>query len=996
MKTKLILFLALLALCGSRVWAETVTWSSGGTFNESTAGNYSSGWFTVISPFNGTLNTFTINLGTGSGGGISRTDAYLAISSDLKSTTTGFSSSDFLAISTNTCGTAVSKVEMTFGEDAVLVGGVKYYFYFLTKNGDVYTTVSQRYYHDTKTNNSVMSFGNVGTTSAAYTGYAMPFSATMTLISGSYYQIKGIYPRYGEDCYIYSNSTNENKIWKTQTAPDITQSRYVWQAVVGNSGGVILKNMGSGHYISPFTATSANGSNVNYLSETDINNAVAFTLIDRVAKNYYGYLSLQTKYNNTNTWLNTYTSDNSYVGCHNANPFAGDQFFFQQVKKVSFSEDITVNGGEAVSVIFLNVNGGDVFTLPTNKLYSINNGENLTAADAVAALAVAGSADVSVTVSDNPAKDITYKLMFNGSVIASKVQYQYVDDARIAAENADLFGSVPAYCSYTTESPETIAEETEEVVYTLNWDGPFDFSQDYENAKWYYMAIYNQYAIKTEDVPYQLKTKSDAVAAYGNAIWAFVGNPYDGIKIINFASGDGMYINLTSYPSMVSDIPSPDYRLLNIGSNEWGFTLGNEDVYMGNYNYNEVNGGIRAVPASWLTYQHTSITVESVSYKNLALAYVEKYKDEHAMGQYFGLDEATYTTTKATLNAAENLSKAEYEYFMSNATTMFLTTKLPSTGYYRIKNPSRGNRYMGATTSMPMTIDDATSASTVVKLTTSDSGRTYKIAIQGKELGAPSNNAVMSFVEIGSGVLFTPEISTPSVVGLKNSTTYIHACAYNYNPAYAIIGYSKSPSQDDGSGWKVEDATSITLTLNAVGDKTYGTTYLPFDVTLPAQGDVCAYTLTDNGNGWLRLNLLGTDGKSIPAGTPVLLRGTSTTSVTATIADVDDIDTEGNVLSGTYFTMEHGDNLVLGKIDDAVGFYKYDFDIKPNKAFIPAGTGVKALKLMLDDDDDATAIDNVNANVNDNNAAIYNIAGQRLNKMQKGINIVNGRKVVIK
>lgn len=43
---------------------------------------------------------------------------------------------------------------------------------------------------------------------------------------------------------------------------------------------------------------------------------------------------------------------------------------------------------------------------------------------------------------------------------------------------------------------------------------------------------------------------------------------------------------------------------------------------------------------------------------------------------------------------------------------------------------------------------------------------------------------------------------------------------------------------------------------------------------------------------------------------------------------------------------------------------------------------------------DETGIENVNANVNENNAAIYNIAGQRLSKKQKGINIVNGRKVV--
>ena len=42
---------------------------------------------------------------------------------------------------------------------------------------------------------------------------------------------------------------------------------------------------------------------------------------------------------------------------------------------------------------------------------------------------------------------------------------------------------------------------------------------------------------------------------------------------------------------------------------------------------------------------------------------------------------------------------------------------------------------------------------------------------------------------------------------------------------------------------------------------------------------------------------------------------------------------------------------------------------------------------------DATGLSAVHVNLNEDNA-IYNIAGQRLQKMQKGINIVNGKKVL--
>ena len=51
------------------------------------------------------------------------------------------------------------------------------------------------------------------------------------------------------------------------------------------------------------------------------------------------------------------------------------------------------------------------------------------------------------------------------------------------------------------------------------------------------------------------------------------------------------------------------------------------------------------------------------------------------------------------------------------------------------------------------------------------------------------------------------------------------------------------------------------------------------------------------------------------------------------------------------------------------------------------------MKAFYFESGDATGISDVNVNLNEDNA-IYNIAGQRLQKMQKGINIVNGKKVL--
>ena len=70
--------------------------------------------------------------------------------------------------------------------------------------------------------------------------------------------------------------------------------------------------------------------------------------------------------------------------------------------------------------------------------------------------------------------------------------------------------------------------------------------------------------------------------------------------------------------------------------------------------------------------------------------------------------------------------------------------------------------------------------------------------------------------------------------------------------------------------------------------------------------------------------------------------------------------------------------------------------INPYRAYIQIDqtSEVKALSFFIDGDD-ATGINAIdNGELTIDNAAIYNLAGQRLNKMQKGINIINGRKVL--
>ena len=79
-----------------------------------------------------------------------------------------------------------------------------------------------------------------------------------------------------------------------------------------------------------------------------------------------------------------------------------------------------------------------------------------------------------------------------------------------------------------------------------------------------------------------------------------------------------------------------------------------------------------------------------------------------------------------------------------------------------------------------------------------------------------------------------------------------------------------------------------------------------------------------------------------------------------------------------------------------VGFYPVgsSVTIPAGKAYLYTGSSpVKGFTFVFDDD--ATAVEMVNGQSSMVNGPIYNLAGQRIQKMQKGINIIGGKKILI-
>ena len=177
------------------------------------------------------------------------------------------------------------------------------------------------------------------------------------------------------------------------------------------------------------------------------------------------------------------------------------------------------------------------------------------------------------------------------------------------------------------------------------------------------------------------------------------------------------------------------------------------------------------------------------------------------------------------------------------------------------------------------------------------------------------------------------------------------------------------------------------LFVSSVGYATYVTKKnVDFSKT-----DVEAFAVTEStAEGYVHLEPID----AAPAGEAVLVKAEEGAYVLPT-ASTTPAAPAGNLLKpAKKDVVADGSQYTLAKPEgEEVGFYK-----AIEGTTIAAGKGYlefisSPVKAFYFDGDETTGIKNLNIALN-NNEPIYNVAGQRLQKMQRGINIINGKKVL--
>ena len=281
--------------------------------------------------------------------------------------------------------------------------------------------------------------------------------------------------------------------------------------------------------------------------------------------------------------------------------------------------------------------------------------------------------------------DVTYNVMFNGSQVAT-------------ATGCGIPGKAPTlpsslmkdYCTYNyysnaacTEEISTLTSETTTVYAKCTFSPPFTVSKTFNTATWYYAKIRtNKYIVYGDEAPYACTTtKEDGK----KGMWAFMGDPYTGIQVVNRYAGSGKYLEATAtQPSVTTTATN-----WTIGNNGGNFTLWAASVgYMndaGNEGYLKYwNNGLGATDDG-STWRVEAAPSDAEALENLCASY--EIESEYLDKPGFPTTEA-YNTFRNTIEGFPSLEA--WDEGIAAALEVVKASVVYPNGTYYIKNRHTG------------------------------------------------------------------------------------------------------------------------------------------------------------------------------------------------------------------------------------------------------------------------------------------------------------------
>ena len=290
--------------------------------------------------------------------------------------------------------------------------------------------------------------------------------------------------------------------------------------------------------------------------------------------------------------------------------------------------------------------------------------------------------------------------------------------------------------------------------------------------------------------------------------------------------------------------------------------------------------------------------------------------------------------------------------------------------------------------------------------TIAPNGLGYSLSAQGKYLKSPTlsnwNHIMFSDSKEEAGAYLFEETSMAGVFKIRSTGEGV-----NYVNSYDKFVFGNDKSDKEGlSTFTIEKVETYTLTIAEAG---VAVLCLPFQVILPE--GISAYDLTasdiskEEGTHVVTLHRVASPGEALMAGVPVIVKaeqGTYNLDINIS-ANGAQRALPGSLLCGNFVEQEvvsaTGKTMyLLNEDDEAVGFYLTNESVTmpPNGCWLELPAEMENVQCLFPRwNNDEVSVENISLPSSSQNV-IYNIAGQRLAAPQKGYNIVNGKKVIVK
>lgn len=213
-----------------------------------------------------------------------------------------------------------------------------------------------------------------------------------------------------------------------------------------------------------------------------------------------------------------------------------------------------------------------------------------------------------------------------------------------------------------------------------------------------------------------------------------------------------------------------------------------------------------------------------------------------------------------------------------------------------------------------------------------------------------------------------------------------------------MIG-NEAASMHMPSNWQW--ATKLKANEDPDNDGNFYTTFFDSRFDYKVEDGFKAYTgiITTTEDDERELRLKATPNNIIPKDDGVIIHGGSC-EVLLTVSDGSAERVDGNILTGSDTDTTAPDFCyILSYGQQRLGFYRLEEGkaLSAHKAYLiygPHAAQAKALRMVFVDEE--TGIEAINDGSTSSPIGIYSVSGVRQNKLQKGINIVNGRKIIVK